>query len=294
MQLWLARDSGVSLREQLVTQIKLAIAANQLAPGAKLPSTRELARRYRVHANTVSAAYQQLEDERWIDLRHGSGVYVRTREQSSATSTNADALVSGLLATALNAGVSRSQLVAAMQRELARPQSEELVLVEPDPELGAILVAELAAAEIAVNLIGTPKPDARFVLARASQISAVGPTLPDGAHVTSLQVRAISDALTPYLPLPKDVLVAVASRWSGFLESAAAVLSSAGLPQDALLLIDAREHDWKQRATSSAAVICDVVSAKALLSSSSRIIAFPLLSSECLSEVERLSRWLRS
>src|SRR5437588_9246448 len=204
MQLWLARDSGVSLREQLVTQIKLAIAANQLAPGAKLPSTRELARRYRVHANTVSAAYQQLEDERRMDLRHGSGVDVRTREHLAATSTNADALVSGLLATALNAGVSRWELVAAMQRELARPQSEELVLVEPDSELGAILVAELAAAEIAVNLVATPNPDSRFVLARASQISAVGPTLPYGAHITELQNRVYSEEYTLILPTHND------------------------------------------------------------------------------------------
>ena len=57
MQLWLAKDSEVPLREQLIAQIKLAILSQDLKPGQKLPSTRELARRFKIHANTVSAAY---------------------------------------------------------------------------------------------------------------------------------------------------------------------------------------------------------------------------------------------
>jgi len=77
MQLWFARGSEVSIREQLVTQIVLGILSDDLAPGQRLPSTRELARRFRLHPNTVSAGYRQLEREHWVEFRHGSGVYVR-------------------------------------------------------------------------------------------------------------------------------------------------------------------------------------------------------------------------
>jgi GntR family transcriptional regulator len=77
MQLWFAHRSAVSIREQLVTQIVLGILSDDLAPGQRLPSTRELARRFRLHPNTVSAGYRQLEREQWVELRHGSGVYVR-------------------------------------------------------------------------------------------------------------------------------------------------------------------------------------------------------------------------
>jgi DNA-binding transcriptional regulator YhcF (GntR family) len=50
------------VREQLATQIVLAIVSGELAPGQRLPSTRELARRFRLHPNTLSAGYKQLEE----------------------------------------------------------------------------------------------------------------------------------------------------------------------------------------------------------------------------------------
>jgi GntR family transcriptional regulator len=80
MQLWFARGGEVTIREQLVTQVILGILSDDLAPGQRLPSTRELARRFRLHPNTVSAGYRQLERERWVEFRHGSGVYVRERK----------------------------------------------------------------------------------------------------------------------------------------------------------------------------------------------------------------------
>src|SRR3954470_4695569 len=86
MRFWLARNSEVPIREQLVTQITLGILSGDLEPGRRLPSTRELARRFRVHANTVSAAYKQLEDEGLLESRHGSGVYVTDPATETATS----------------------------------------------------------------------------------------------------------------------------------------------------------------------------------------------------------------
>ena len=65
------------LREQLTAQIKLAILSQDLKPGQKLPSTREIARRFKIHSNTVSAAYRELSESGWVDMRAGSGIYVR-------------------------------------------------------------------------------------------------------------------------------------------------------------------------------------------------------------------------
>src|SRR5262245_13352060 len=77
MRMWLSHSSEVPLREQLVTQIRLGVLSGELPAGKKLPSTREIARRFQVHANTVSAAYRQLERSGLVDFRRGSGVYVR-------------------------------------------------------------------------------------------------------------------------------------------------------------------------------------------------------------------------
>src|SRR5260370_14294541 len=80
MQLWFARGSEVTIREQLVTQVILGILSDDLGPGQRLPSTRELARRFRLHPNTVSAGYRQLERQRWGEFPPCSGVYVRARQ----------------------------------------------------------------------------------------------------------------------------------------------------------------------------------------------------------------------
>src|ERR1700692_1835326 len=102
MQLWFARGSEVTIREQLVTQVILGILSDDLPPGQRLPSTRELARRFRLHPNTVSAGYRELERERWVEVRRGSGVYVRDTMPESANSPAfaLDRLVGDLLRSA--------------------------------------------------------------------------------------------------------------------------------------------------------------------------------------------------
>jgi len=72
MQLWFAHKTEVTLRQQLVTQIVLGILSGELEPGQRLPSTRELARRFRLHPNTVSSGYRQLVRSRlrhWLELQ---------------------------------------------------------------------------------------------------------------------------------------------------------------------------------------------------------------------------------
>ena len=60
MDIFVNRRGGVPVRDQLVTQLELKILGGDLARGQRLPSVRALARRLKVHHNTVSAAYQDL------------------------------------------------------------------------------------------------------------------------------------------------------------------------------------------------------------------------------------------
>jgi DNA-binding transcriptional regulator YhcF (GntR family) len=77
VKLWFSRDKDISIRDQLTPQLMLGIVTGELPPGARLPSTRALARRFKLHPNTVSAVYRQLEQQRWVESVRGSGVYVR-------------------------------------------------------------------------------------------------------------------------------------------------------------------------------------------------------------------------
>src|ERR1051326_4203773 len=79
MKLWLSKSSEVPIQVQLTTQFVLGIVSADLAPGERLPSTSELARRFNIHANTIRAAYRELAQRGWVDWRQGSGFYVRAR-----------------------------------------------------------------------------------------------------------------------------------------------------------------------------------------------------------------------
>ena len=85
MRLWFAPSSEVPFYRQLVTQVVLAILSGDLRSGDRLPSTRELARRFDIHPNTISAGYRQLHREGWTEKRQGSGVYVRDNADPPST-----------------------------------------------------------------------------------------------------------------------------------------------------------------------------------------------------------------
>ena len=71
------RGGPEPLFRQIYAELRAVIVARALRPGARLPSTRELAVRLGVSRASVVAAYEQLLAEGWIQSRAGSGAYVR-------------------------------------------------------------------------------------------------------------------------------------------------------------------------------------------------------------------------
>ena len=55
--------SGVPIYRQLIEQVRRLVASGHLAPGAELPSVREVAAEYTVNPTTISKAYGLLELE---------------------------------------------------------------------------------------------------------------------------------------------------------------------------------------------------------------------------------------
>ncbi|ABG03115.1 transcriptional regulator, GntR family [Rubrobacter xylanophilus DSM 9941] len=76
--LWVSvdRSSAVPLHRQLYEGLRGAILGGRLSPGARLPSTRELAAGLGVSRNTATSAYVQLLAEGYLEGRVGSGTYV--------------------------------------------------------------------------------------------------------------------------------------------------------------------------------------------------------------------------
>ncbi len=72
----LDRTGHGSLQRQLYGQVREAVLAGRLAPGARLPSTRTLAGELACSRNTVLGAFEQLMAEGYLECRAGSGTYV--------------------------------------------------------------------------------------------------------------------------------------------------------------------------------------------------------------------------
>ncbi len=116
MKIWLSKNSEVSVREQLVAQISLGIVSRDLCAGEKLPGTRELARRFEIHSNTVSAAYRELAEQNLVEFKKGSGVYVREKTPVAKESqTELDGMIARFVSEARAHGFSVDEIKAGLK-----------------------------------------------------------------------------------------------------------------------------------------------------------------------------------
>jgi len=76
MDLRLDRKSQLPIHVQLRAQLAHLIQAGQIAPGAQLPTVRQVAGFLRVNRNTVSKVFAELEREGYLSCEPGRGTFV--------------------------------------------------------------------------------------------------------------------------------------------------------------------------------------------------------------------------
>jgi GntR family transcriptional regulator len=70
--------NGLAIYDQIVRQIKFAVAGGALKSGELIPSVRELARELAINPNTIARAYRQLQDDNVLQSVRGTGLEVAT------------------------------------------------------------------------------------------------------------------------------------------------------------------------------------------------------------------------
>src|SRR3972149_6529834 len=68
--------NGLAVYDQIVRQVKFAVADGAITAGELVPSVRELARELAINPNTVARAYRQLQDDGVLEAVRGTGLAV--------------------------------------------------------------------------------------------------------------------------------------------------------------------------------------------------------------------------
>ena len=297
MEIVLNRKGGVPVRDQLVAQLELRILGGDVAAGEKLPSVRTLARRLRLHHNTVSAAYQRLEAKGHVEMRRGAGVFVRPAGATTLESARGlDEMIQVALRAARRKGFSPSEVRDAVERWLRAAPPERLVAVDPSKAMAELLVAEIRPA-VTLRLEA-------YSLAEVEKT----PGLLEDALIVSLPLHVAPlrklAPRTTVVGVPLDVEAHVREAFCGLAVGAIAVVishSETVLPYARTLfhslrggevLVEARTlrdvRSWQQLLPAADLVFADALSVNAVSRARRRgVQPFRLLDAETLRRVTR-------
>lgn len=112
----------VPIYEQIVRQIKLAVADGVLVGGQMVPSVRQLASELAINPNTIARAYQQLQADEVLEPLRGRGMVVRRDATARCTQARNTLVADGVrraLSDALAGGMTPAELRELFEIELA-------------------------------------------------------------------------------------------------------------------------------------------------------------------------------
>lgn len=113
--------SAEPIFEQIVFQVKGAVARGEAAQGDKLPSVRSLARDLSVNPNTVVRAYEHLERDGLIVRRQGAGCFIDLNSEAldaRARSEQLEALMERTVTEAFHLGARPREIRGSLARAL--------------------------------------------------------------------------------------------------------------------------------------------------------------------------------
>jgi GntR family transcriptional regulator len=117
--------SGIPLYIQLMEQVKHAVETGALRDGEQLPAIRKVAEDLVMNPNTVVRAYRELEHEGVLELKHGSGAFIREPSGKRAPLiAKAQAIVQSAIDRLAALGLTEEELRRVFESQLAQLRTE--------------------------------------------------------------------------------------------------------------------------------------------------------------------------
>jgi GntR family transcriptional regulator len=231
----LTKASDVPLHEQLAEQIVFSIATGKLRQGAHLPSVRSLARSLGVHHNTVSKAYQDLVRRRWLQRQRGARLLVAQNPELKTADGGLDQIINRAIDNAREAGYSLQALQERVLGRLFEQRPDHVLIIELEPELGAILQAEIFSSLRKPVSFCSPDelastPDLNFgaqVVAPEYLVRKLQGLMPQNRPCIPLMFSSADHHLAAVRGLPEPSTIGVASVSKTFLKTARGLLAPA-------------------------------------------------------------------
>jgi len=115
---------------QLIEQVKHAVETGALRAGDRLPTIRQVAVDLVMNPNTVVRAYRELEHEGVVEVKHGSGAFVRAVAGGDAggrerVMRKAQAVLESAIERLAGLGLSEDEMRRAFENELAQARAEK-------------------------------------------------------------------------------------------------------------------------------------------------------------------------
>lgn len=115
--------NGLAVYDQIVRQVKYAVAQGAVRAGEMIPSVRELARELAINPNTVARAYRQLQHEGVLNQIRGTGLVVTSGARRSCQSERTRLLrerLGSVLEEARQSGLSNEEIEKLVRDALTR------------------------------------------------------------------------------------------------------------------------------------------------------------------------------
>lgn len=267
----------------MVTQVRVAVAAGDLKAGDRLPSTREVARRFSIHPNTVSAAYRELAGSGDVVKQDGSGVFVA---ESNVRTDVLDRLINEMISKAESYGFEKQDVLRRVGRRLESTSGPVgFALFEPNPNLAEIVAHEVSTAtRLSVTVVGAD--ELAGVLERGLRLIALADEKPNLVvyECTFLNANSVAISMAGQTRPASNDIVAIVSAWEEFMTYARVFLIAAKIDADSIVAISTKDRGWRSKLRAASVIICDsVVAGK--LSGDKRVRIFPLIARSSLSEL---------
>lgn len=113
--------NGVAIYEQIVRQVKFAIAEKTLKAGQLLPSVRILSQQLAINPNTINRAFQQLQADGILESIRGKGLAVCSDALPSCIDSRRHLITErfkAVIVEALHAGLEAEELQALVSEQI--------------------------------------------------------------------------------------------------------------------------------------------------------------------------------